>query len=112
MQQLFFFATSLLGQVETMPPRGAGAWQTLTMAAIALVFFYFILWRPEQQKRKEVEARREAMRKGDRVIALGIVGTLYKVQESTVIVKMIDGAKIEFLKTAISEVTPAEKEID
>lgn len=93
-----------------MPPRDAGLWQTLTMVAIALIFFYFILWRPEQKRRKEVDAKRDSMRKGDKVTAMGIIGTVSKVQEHTVILKMVDGAKIEFLKAAISEVLPASEQ--
>ncbi len=79
-------------------------WQTLIMIAIAIVFFYFILWRPEQRRRKEMEKKRGSMKKGDSVTAMGIVGTIDAIKEQTVIVKMVDGSKIEFLKGAINEV--------
>lgn len=49
---------------------------------------------------------RGSLKKGDRVTAMGIVGTVVKVQDQTVIVKMFDGSKIEFLKGAITDVTP------
>jgi len=85
-------------------------WQTLIMIAIAIVFFYFILWRPEQKRRKEMEKKRGAMKKGDKITAMGIVGTIDRVKEQTVIVKMVDGKTlIEFLKGAISEVKPKEE---
>lgn len=79
-------------------------YQTLIMIAIAIIFFYFILWRPEQKRRKEMEKKRGSMKKGDKITAMGIVGTIDRVKEKTVIVKMVDGAKIEFLKGAITEV--------
>ncbi len=106
---LFCFVTSgvFADSVESIPPRDQGLWQTLAMVGIALVFFYFILWRPEQKRRKEMDQKRDTMKKGDRVTAMGIVGTVAKVQEHTIIVKMVDGNKIEFLKGAISEVLPA-----
>jgi preprotein translocase subunit YajC len=87
-----------------------GLMQTFLMIGIALVFFYFILWRPEQKRRKAAEQMRTALKKGDRVTAMGIVGKVDRIQEQTVILKMVDGAKIEMLKGAITEVKPASEE--
>jgi preprotein translocase subunit YajC len=93
-----------------MPPPDQGFWQTLVMIAIALAFFYMILWRPEQKRRKAMEQQRSALKKGDRVTAMGIIGTVSNISENTIVLKMIDGAKIEFLKAAITDVIPDEKE--
>lgn len=81
--------------------------QTMLMIGLALVFFYVILWRPEQKRRKAAEAMRGAMKKGDRVTAMGIVGTIDRIKEQTVVLKMVEGAKIEMLKAAITEVQPS-----
>jgi preprotein translocase subunit YajC len=94
----------------TTTPRDQGFTQTLVMIAIALLFFYFILWRPEQKRRKAMEATRSSLKRGDRVTAMGIVGTVLKVQEHTIIVRMVDGSKIEFIKAAISDVQPGSDE--
>ena len=51
-----------------------------------------------------MEAQRNSLKPGDKVTAMGIIGTLAKVQENTVILKMVDGAKIEVLKAAITDV--------
>ena len=40
--------------------------------------------------------------------AMGIIGTVVKIGEQTVILKMHDGSQIEFLKAAINDVAPAE----
>ena len=85
---------------------GGGMVQTVVMIAVALVFFYFILWRPEQKRRKQMEQVRSSMKKGDRITAMGIIGTVVKVQETTVIVSLYDGAKMELLKAAITDVQP------
>lgn len=84
--------------------RESNMMQTLIMIGIAILFFYFILWRPEQKRRKTMEKQRSEMKKGDHVTAMGIVGTVDKINEKTVILKMVDGAKIEVLKQAITEV--------
>ena len=99
-------ATLFAADDEAMPPREQGIWQTVIMIAIALMFFYFILWRPEQKRRKAAEIQRNALKKGDRVTAMGIIGTILRVQEQTVILKMYDGSKIEVLKGAITDVIP------
>lgn len=91
-------------EIEQLPNQAGSLWQTLIMVGIAVFFFYFILWRPEKKRRTEMESKRSAMKKGDRITAMGIVGTVDKIKDQTVIVKMVDGAKIEFLKAAISEV--------
>lgn len=99
----------LVGQEADAPlSRDQGMWQTVVMISIAMLFFYFILWRPEQKRRKVIEDQRTSMKKGDRVIAMGILGTVLQVEEHTVVLKMYDGAKIEVLKGAITEVSPTE----
>ncbi len=110
---LFGLLSSASLFAETAAPKEArqqGAfWQTLIMIAIAIVFFYFILWRPEQKRRKAMEKKRGEMKKGDKVTAMGIVGTLDQIKENTVVLKMVDGSKIEMLKGAISDVLPSDE---
>lgn len=91
---------------DDIPVREQSMYQTFILLALALAFFYFILWRPEQKRRKAAEAQRAALKQGDRVSALGIIGTIVRLNENTVILKMYDGAKIEVYKGAINEVLP------
>jgi preprotein translocase subunit YajC len=99
----------LFAEGEEMPPE-QGMWQTMIMVSIAFLFFYFLLMRPEQKRRKAMEDQRNALKKGDRVTAMGILGTILRVQEQTVILKMYDGSKIEVLKGAITDVVPGSEE--
>ncbi len=84
-----------------------GLMNTFIMIGLALVFFYFILWRPEQKRRKAAEKMRGALKKGDRVTAMGIVGKIDRIQDQTIVLKNVDGSKIEILKAAITDVQPA-----
>lgn len=111
--QTVLFNATIFAQESTnneTAPRDQGMMQTIIMIAIALIFFYLILWRPEQKRRKAVEQQRNSLKKGDRVTAMGIVGTVLRVDEHTVILKMYDGSKIEMLKAAISDVMPGSDE--
>jgi preprotein translocase subunit YajC len=102
----FLFPAAMAFAQEAAPSPAAGMSQTLLMIGIALVFFYFILWRPEQKRRKETEKMRASLKKGDKVTAMGIIGRIDRIQDQTVVLKMIDGAKIEMLKAAITDVQP------
>ena len=112
MKKAFCFASLFLAPVMNLAAQEAapaspdqGLTQTLVMVGIAIAFFYFILWRPEQKRRKAVETQRSSMKKGDRAICMGIVGTISKIKEDTVVLKT-GSSEIEFLKAAISEVQP------
>jgi preprotein translocase subunit YajC len=89
---------------DAMPQREQGLMQTVTMIVLALAFFYFIFWRPEQKRRQALAEQRAALKQGDRVMAMGIVGTVVQIGEQTVILRMYDGSKLEFVKEAVSEV--------
>lgn len=90
---------------------GGNMTQTFVLIAVAALFFYFILWRPEQKRRKLMQEQRSSMKIGDKVTAMGIVGTVEEVKEETIVLKMIDGSsKIEFLKAAITDVKHPESE--
>jgi len=97
-------AHSLMAQTDNVPPPpDQSFWQTLVMIGIAFLFFYVILWRPEQKRRQALEDQRSAMKVGDRVVAMGILGTVAKINDQTVILKMVDGSKIEVYKAAITD---------
>src|SRR3989344_5110252 len=89
---------------DAAPNAQGGLVQTLIMIGVALVFFYFILWRPEQKRRKAAEQLRGSLKKGDKVTAMAIIGTIDRMTDQTVVLKMVDGSKIEMLKAAVPDV--------
>lgn len=90
------------------PQKGQNMWQMIIILAIFLLFFYFMLWRPEQKRRKKMQDLRSSLKKGDKVVAMGIVGTIDKIKDKTTVLTMVDGSKIEILTSAISEIEPTE----
>jgi preprotein translocase subunit YajC len=101
---MMFSPAMLLAEDEGGASSQQGFVQTLVMIGIAVLFFYVILWRPEQKRRKALEDQRSKLKKGDRVTAMGIIGTVDKVESDTVVLKMLDGNKIEMLAAAITDV--------
>jgi len=73
--------------------------------------FYFLIIRPQNKKRKETEKMLSSLKKGDKIVTIGgIYGTVSTVKETTVIVKVDDNVKMEFLRSAVSSVITASKE--
>jgi len=97
-------STFMFAQESAAAGRQQAGPQTFIMIGVALVLFYLILWRPEQKRRKSMETKRNSIEKGSRVTVMGIVGTVYKVEENTVILNTYNDTKIEVLKGAITDV--------
>lgn len=77
---------------------------------IPLILFFVILWffliRPQRKKDQETKKMRDSLAVGDNIITIGgIVGTVMKVKEESVIVYVgSDKTKMEFMKWAIAQV--------
>ncbi len=70
------------------------------------VIFYFVLIRPQQKKAKELRALLDSIQQNDRVITNGgIHGVVTQVKERTVIIRVWEGVKMEFEKSAITTVS-------
>jgi preprotein translocase subunit YajC len=96
-----------------------GMLTTLVPIGLLFVVFYFVLIRPQNKKQKETKKMLESLKKGDRIVTIGgIHGQVTSVKENSVIVKVDDACKLEFLRSAIASVVsredaePAEKASD
>ena len=83
--------------------------QNLTNMLIWLVVFfgiiYFIIIRPQNKQQKARRAMLDSLRVKDKVITIGgIHGTITKVKEDTVMIKVADNVEIEFLRHAVQSI--------
>ncbi len=70
------------------------------------VIFYFALIRPQQKKQRELREMLSAMKTNDRVVTNGgIHGVITGLKDRTVTVRVAEGVKIEFDKSAIVSVS-------
>ncbi len=79
----------------------------MTVAPFILIIaiFYLFIIRPQNKKQKETQKMIDALKKGDKVVTIGgIHGNVASTKEKTVIVKVDDGTKIEFNRSAIATV--------
>ena len=94
------------------PGGGGGASGLATFAPLILIFgvMYFLLIRPQKKKQKETQRMLDELKKGDRVVTIGgIHGVIQNVREKSVIVKVDENCKLEFVRSAIASVDASGK---
>ncbi|MBQ3712138.1 MAG: preprotein translocase subunit YajC [Bacteroidales bacterium] len=80
---------------------GAGFW---IMIILMFVVMWFFMIRPQRKQQKELEAFRNALKKGDKVVtAGGIYGTVQEIQERTVLIKVDGEVKLRVDKNSIQK---------
>jgi preprotein translocase subunit YajC len=82
--------------------------QTLTLALPMIAIFYFLLWRPQQQRTKQLRAQIDNLRRGDTVVtAAGILGKVVKAsnaEDPEILVEIADNVQVRVLKATLSDV--------
>lgn len=87
--------------------------QMLSVLYIVGLFaiLYFLMIRPQQQRQKKHQEMVRNIKLDERVITIGgIYGTIVKIKDNSVVIKVADNVRIEFLKTAISQVISKEED--
>lgn len=76
----------------------------ILMIVLMFAMMYFFMIRPENKRKKEAQSLRDSLKVGDVVTTIGgIVGTICKVDESTIVIETsADRVRIEFTKWAVS----------
>ena len=75
----------------------------ITLVLMFAVLYFFMI-RPENKRKKDAQNLRDSLKVGDVITTIGgIVGTICKVDESTVVIETgADRVRIEFTKWAVS----------
>ena len=90
-----------------------GGFMTIVMFVLIFVIFYIFIIRPQSKKQKETERMINAIKKGDKVITIGgLHGEVTAVREKTFVIKVEDGSKLEFSRSAISTVVNVTEEAE
>jgi len=107
-----FFLPLLMGAGAGNPePTGGDIFMQFVPFILIIAIFYFLIIRPQSKKRKETEKMLSSIKKGDKVVTIGGVhGVVQNVKETTVIIKVDDNVKIEFLRSAVSNIVSSKEE--
>ncbi len=90
----------------------AGGPSMLIMMVALIGVFYFLMIRPENKRKKEAEAMRNALKVGDNITTIGgVIGDVVSVKEDSIVIETTtDRVRVEFAKFAVSTNNTAEKE--
>ena len=73
---------------------------------VMLILIFGVMWlfmiRPQRKQQKELQAFRDGLKKGDKVVTVGgIYGTVCEVKEGTVLIEVDNNVKIRVSKQAL-----------
>lgn len=110
MNRVFEFFPILMGMPQGGggAPGGGGGQLVTTVITFGLVIliFYFLIIRPQSKRQKDTKRMIADLKKGDKVVTVGgIRGVVQSVRDDTVVIKVAEGLKLEFSKSAVSSVT-------
>jgi len=81
--------------------------QLVPFIAVAVIF-YFLLIRPQQKQMKETKLMLDALKPGDKVVTRGgMIGVITSVKDDEVELKIAEGVKSVFTRSAIGAVLTA-----
>jgi preprotein translocase subunit YajC len=98
----YLFITAMMGGAS-----GKGGDPMTMIMPMLIIFgiFYFMLIRPQQRKEKERRAMIDEVKTGDKILfSGGIMGSVTNTKESTLVIKIADGVKIEIARGAVVRV--------
>ena len=77
---------------------------------IIFVIFYFLLIRPEQKKKKEHQSMVDTLAVGNSIVTKGgIIGTIEKVEEECLTIKVAGATKLKIIRSAVSSLKSENK---
>lgn len=74
----------------------------IIMIGLMVLVLWLFMWRPESKRRKQMQAFREGLKKGDKVItAGGIYGTVKEIKETTLLIEVDDNVTLRIDKNMV-----------
>lgn len=101
----------LFALLQAPRSQGSSALLTYGFMAFMVLIFWFVVMRPAQKQRQQQDAMRSALKAGDRVrMNGGMYGTIARLKDDRVFVRIATGVEVEFARPAVSEVVNTKDE--
>ncbi|MBR2080051.1 MAG: preprotein translocase subunit YajC [Oscillospiraceae bacterium] len=86
----------------------------ILMIVLMFGLMYFLMIRPENKKKKQLEEMRGNLKNGDEITTIGgIVGTVVNVKDDNIVIEVgADRVRLEFVKWAVSTNNSAMREAE
>ena len=87
------------------PDAMSGIFSLIIPFSLIFILFYFLILKPQQNRQKEQQDMREALKKGEKVITTsGIWGTVTNLDKETVTLQIADNTKIRMQRDHIASI--------
>ena len=74
----------------------------IIMIGLMVLVLWLFMWRPEAKRRKQMQAFREGLKKGDKVVtAGGIYGTVKEIKETTLLTEVVGNVTLRIDKNMV-----------
>ncbi len=103
-----FFISSALAQATDTAATGATStlFNMLPFIGFALIF-YFLIWRPQTKRAKELKSLLDSLHIGDEVMtSSGMLGKINRVDDHFVSLQVADNVELKMQKSAVAAVLP------
>ena len=81
---------------------GGAGWSSMLMILLIIAIFYFFMIAPQQKKQKKINAFRDSLQKGDKVMtAGGIYGRIREIKDNYVMLEIDNNVTIKIDKNSI-----------
>jgi preprotein translocase subunit YajC len=85
--------------------QGGGNYTLFILLGLMLVAMYFLMIRPQQRRRKQVEEMQSAIGPGDEVLTIGgLYGTVTEIDDESVTLQVAPGVTNRYARGAIGRV--------
>ena len=92
---------TLLQAAQAAPAQGGGMSMWIMLALMFVVMWFFMI-RPQRKQQKELQAFRDGLKKGDKVVTIGgIYGTVSDIKDNSVLIEVDNNVKIRVSKQAL-----------
>ena len=93
----------MLNTILLQAGAGAGSgWSSMIMIIAIIAIFYFFMIAPQQKKQKKINAFRDSLQKGDKVMtAGGIYGRIREIKDNYVMLEIDNNVTIKIDKNSI-----------
>ena len=89
-------------QAAGAAPAAGGSAMTWLMFLLIIVVMWFFMIRSQRKQQKELQAFRNALKKGDKVVTVGgIFGTIAEVKEDSLLLEVDKDVKIRVAKSSV-----------
>lgn len=86
---------------------GGGAFGSILILVVFVLIFYFLLWRPQSKRAKEHRELVSNLAVSDEIVTTGgIVGTITRITDDFISVKISEEVEIKIQKSAVGRILP------